>query len=45
MTFILREWAEHSLVCMGPSIVSYLPELERRRQICGCTARGGVGYI
>ncbi len=45
MTFILREWAEHSLVCMGPSIVSYLPELERRRQICGCMARGGVGYI
>ncbi len=46
MTFILEGWAEHSLMCMGPSIVTYLSEIERRRrEISRCIARGGVSYI
>ncbi len=46
MTFILRGWAEHSLICMRPNIVTYLSEVgRRRREICRCMARGGMGYI
>ncbi len=46
MTFILKGWVEHSLICMGPSIVTYLSEIERRRrEISRCIAKSGVGYI
>ncbi len=36
---IMKGWAKHSRICMGPSIVTYLSEIERkRREISGCIA-------